>query len=151
MTVSVRGPVPTRWSPHTAQHITERFKALEKAVGDGSAAFLSPATPTFGAGTITGGGGSTGGGGGGGGAAAGVTDHGALTGLADDDHPQYIAHGESAPAFPHTHLETDVVGVEERFVERGESVSPAQHQHLLTDVSDFNRWEMMLWRRVYGG
>jgi len=35
-----------------------------------------------------------GGGGGGGGGTGGVTDHGALTGLADDDHPQYLTQGE---------------------------------------------------------
>ncbi len=63
MTVSVRGPVPAGpWTPHTAQHLTERLKAVEKALGDGSAAFLAPSIPTFGPGTITGGGGSTGGG-----------------------------------------------------------------------------------------
>ena len=121
MTVSVRGPVPFRWSPHTAQHITERLKALEKAFGGGSEAFLSPATPPFGPGTIPGGPGPVGPPG------SGVTDHGDLTGLEDDDHPQYSLRGEEA-----------AMGTE-------------PHQHLLGDVSDWNLWQMMLWREVYGG
>jgi hypothetical protein len=55
----------------------------------------------------------------------GITDHGALTGLGDDDHPQYAKEGYPAPVLP--------------------------HQHMMADVADFNLWEMMLWKRVFGG
>jgi hypothetical protein len=41
-------------------------------------------------------------------AATGVTDHGELTGLGDDDHPQYALHGETPPA--HGHAPGDVTG-----------------------------------------
>jgi hypothetical protein len=48
-----------------------------------------------------------------------------LTGLEDDDHPQYAKEGYPARPLP--------------------------HQHAMTDVPDLNLWEMMLWKRVFGG
>lgn len=168
MSVPVRGKVPSKWDDQTARHITERFQALERALAGGAPVFLSPAIPTFGSGTVVPGG--PGGGGGG------VTDHGALTGLADDDHPQYALRGEQDTLQPHVHGEHDVRGLENRLVVRGESVRPSAHthgtqdvvgsdefvrrgesvrttahRHVLADVADHNLWEMMLWQRVFGG
>lgn len=154
MTVAVRGRVP-RWSGDSAsemaaQHIQERLHALEVALAGPAPQFNSPNTPTFGGGGSSGGGG---GGGGGGGTGTGVTDHGALTGLANNDHPQYIQHGESARAFPHQHNVDEVVGVEHRFIRRLERTSPAAHSHAMIDVVDLrpDSDQFVLASRVFGG
>lgn len=145
MSVKVQGRVPTRWDDSTAKHITERFRALEKAVAGGQDVFRSPATSPFGPGApgAPGAPGPPG--------TPGVTDHGALTGLEDNDHPQYVLHEEQAKPEPHVHGELDVQGLENRFVQRGESVTPHGHVHLMADLADYNEWEAVLWQRVLGG
>lgn len=156
MTVKVRGRVP-RWSKDTAaeqsaQHIQERLHALEVALAGGAPQFMSPSTPTFGSGSPPLGGGGGGviippGGGGG------VTDHGALTGLGDDDHPQYLKHYESVQGLPHGHGVDDIAGVEQRFVHRLERVVPAPHQHSMKDVADLrpDDVQFVLASRIFGG
>ena len=47
-------------------------------------------------------------------AGGGVTDHGLLTGLADDDHPQYHNNARGDARYPllgHTHPTTDITGL----------------------------------------
>ena len=171
MSVSVRGKVPSGWSDQTARHITERLQALERALAGGAQVFLSPSIPTFGTGTVP----PSGGGGGGG---TGVTDHGGLTGLADDDHTQYALRGEPTQAKPHDHQPDDVVGLEQRFIRRGESaralphvhtaeeldldarfyrrgerVPPNQHNHVMADVSNLrpDDEQFVLAGRMFGG
>lgn len=172
MTVKVRGRVPTRkdgqFTVTEASHIAERLRALEKALGSGSPEFLSPGTPTFGSGPVVAPGG---GGGGGGGTTPGVTDHGALTGLEDDDHPQYVEHGESVR--PHQHGPFDVSGLEGRFrqhferefrphthgagdilgLDRGERSAVKPHAHVMGDVADLrpDDWQFVLAQRIFGG
>ena len=155
MSVPVRGRVPTRgdgkFTDEAATHIAERLRALEKAISGGQVTFTPFGTPTFGSGSGSSSGGSSGGGSGGGSGTPGVTDHGALTGLDDNDHPQYLLHEDQARPKPHVHGEWEVVGLDNRFVVRGESVRAAAHQHRLSDVADFNLWELMLWKRVLEG
>lgn len=151
MSPKVQGRVPTKWSDATAKHITERLRALEKAVAGGQDVFQSPAVPTFGSGTVTGGAGS--GGGGGGGTSTGVTDHGALTGLLDSDHPQYIVHDERTRAHPHQHTSEDLVGLEHKFLRRLERSPPERHGHIVADVSDLrpDDEQFVLASRMFGG
>jgi len=66
--------------------------------------------------------------------APGVSDHGALTGLLDDDHPQYVQHGEQTDATPHVHGAAELYGLEARFEERVEALSAPPHVHLASDV-----------------
>lgn len=140
MTVAVRGRVP-RWdktpeADRAAQHIQERLQALERALAGGAPQFTNPTVPTFGSGPIVAPGGGGGGGGTGGGSTTtpGVTDHGLLTGLADDDHPQYAQQWQDLYPSPHTHDSFDVNGLEGRFIQRGEGVEV--HQHSMADVTD---------------
>ena len=42
----------------------------------------------------------------------GVTDHGALTGLSDDDHPQYVLRGDPQHPAPHAHTAADIAGLD---------------------------------------
>ena len=127
MTVPLRGNVPKDCGSQTAQHITERLQALERESAGRGSTYVTPATPTFGAGTVTGGAGSDGGSGGG--TPSGLTDHGALTGLLDDDHPQYAQHGEPTLALPHQHGVDDVPGLEHRFLGRLEKARALPHTH----------------------
>lgn len=167
MSVSVRGKVPSGWNDQTARHITERLQALERALAGGAQTFVAPAIPSFGSGTVPGGGGGSGGGSG-----SGVTDHGALTGLGDDDHPQYQQHVD-VPLRPHQHTTADLVGVEHEFARkaeafrphvhppdefdphfyrRGERVRPEAHQHVLgVDVTGAQDENVVLSMRMFGG
>lgn len=173
MTVKVRGRVP-RWAntpeaETAAQHIQERLHAVEVALAGGAPQFVSPSVPTFGSGPIVAGGGG-GGGGGGGTTTTGVTDHGMLTGLTDDDHPQYVEQGDAVK--PHGHGPYDVSGLETRFVNRFErNMSPhthgpqdilgydqrqrvqtQPHVHILADIADVKvDAEMVLMSRIFGG
>lgn len=172
MTVSVRGRVPSEWGEQTAAHITERLQALERATRGVDSGFVAPGVPAFGGGAVPGGGGSTvppGGGGPGGG--GGTTDHGALTGLLDDDHPQYVEQGDAVK--PHAHGPYDVVGLEERFLQHGEHpytphthgqqdilgldqrqrVQTPPHAHNMQDIPDLNPTDVqfILAARIFGG
>jgi hypothetical protein len=172
MTVAVRGRVPFNkdgaFTKTEAVHIQERLQALERALAGGAPQFVSPGTPTFGSGPIIGGGG---GGGGGGGTTPSVADHGLLTGLGDDDHPQYVEHGESVR--PHQHGPFDVSGLEGRFrqhferefrphshtagdilgLDGGESRAVKPHAHVMGDVADLrpDDWQFVLAQRIFGG
>ncbi|MGE5716716.1 MAG: hypothetical protein ACM369_08720 [Acidobacteriota bacterium] len=174
--VQVRGSIKARpdgkFDDRLAATIGERLIALEKANRGTAAGFVAPELPSFGPGSPGGGPGAPGPPGPAG--APGVTDHGALTGLEDDDHPQYVLHGQETVAHVHTdaelvglenrfvqrgetiraaahsHAAQDVVGVDTEFVRRGESVRPAAHQHVLSDVADYSLWELMLWQRILG-
>lgn len=71
---------------------------------------------------------------GGGGGGGGVTDHGALTGLLDDDHTQYaLADGSRGnfAASSHTHAQSDVTGLSTALSGKANSV----HAHDPTDVT----------------
>lgn len=157
MTVAVRGRVPRnaegKFGETEAQHIQERLHALEVALAGGAPLFTGPSVPTFGRGSPPAGGGGGGTGGGGGGGGGGVTDHGSLTGLADNDHPQYVQHSESAQALPHQHNVDEIAGVERNFVRRLERTAPAVHTHLMTDVLDLrpDSDQFILASRVFGG
>lgn len=188
--IPVRGRVPRDWTDKTAAHLTDRLQAIERELSGARPTFTTPSRPTFGSGSgatpPSGSGGTSGSGAGGG-----VTDHGALTGLLDDDHPIYQLRGEESEPSPHVHLEPEIQGLDARFVQRNEAVLPEAHLHLasdvvglppqnegleahvhvardvvdlpqdagetdphthrLSEVPDFNLWEMMLWREVYGG
>ena len=159
MSVTVRGRVPSQWNDQTVAHLTERLRALETAAAGGARGFTSPAAPPFGpgAGTVVvvspGGGGPSGG----------VTDHGALSGLGDDDHSQYAQHGEDARALPHSHMTEDVSGLDQLraqrqipHVHRVEDLQcldpgsrmPRPHGHVVTDLADFHgcgrRWSWLM-------
>jgi hypothetical protein len=74
---------------------------------------------------------SSGGGGGGGG--GGVTDHGALTGLTDDDHPQYLnnARGDARYAqISHAHTISNITGLQTAL----DGKAAATHTHTISDV-----------------
>lgn len=84
-------------SERTASEIGERLVALEKDTrGAGEAGILSPGAVPFGPGADTNVTNVTN-------IVEGTTDHGALTGLLDDDHPQYVQHGEKVHPKPHQH------------------------------------------------
>jgi hypothetical protein len=71
---------------------------------------------------------------GGGGGGGGVTDHGALTGLGDDDHTQYHnnARGDARYSLTsHTHAYADITGKPSTF-------APSSHTHTASEVTDFN-------------
>jgi len=129
MTVSIRGKVPSAWNDQTAAHLTERLRALETALAGGRPANTAPAAPAFGpgAGVVVV---STPGGGG---PSSGVTDHGELTGLSDNDHPQYLPRFESVTP-QHTHNSEDIRGVAGRFQERLERRPPAVHTHIPEEI-----------------
>lgn len=176
--VQVRGTIKARadgkFDDRLAATIGERLIALEKAHRGAADEFAAPELPSFGPGSPGGAPGAPGPPGAPG--TPGVTDHGALTGLEDDDHPQYAKDGYPAPPQAHVHTEVDLLGVENRFVRRGEivqaaahthdahhvvgidaefvrrgeSVRPAAHAHVLGDVADFGLWEMILWTRILG-
>lgn len=143
MSVTVRGRVPNEWSPQTALHITERLRALEKAMAGGVEIFRSPAAPPTGPTIIV----TPGSGGTGGPGTGGVTDHGDLTGLLDNDHPQYAQRGERPPI--HGHSSFDVSGLEGRFHLRGEAARPAQHRHNAQDISGLDQSPPMLRKHVH--
>ena len=175
--VQVRGNLKARpdgkFDDRLAATIGERLIALEKANRDAVGGFVSPGVPAFGAGN-PGAPGSPGAPGAPG--ASGVTDHGGLTGLEDDDHPQYVQR-EQGPV-PHVHGPDDVAGLEQRFLRRGESAPalphvhtseslgldaqfyrrpervPAQpHSHVMAEVADFrpDDAQFILASRVFGG
>lgn len=109
MSLPVRGTIRPRkdgkFDDRLAAAISERLIALEKASGGAAPSgpsFASPAAPAFGGGA-PGAPGSPGAPG-----APGATDHGALTGLHDNDHPQYIHRDEPLHAPPHTHRVADI-------------------------------------------
>ena len=157
MTVAVRGRVPIRqdgrFTDGEATHIAERLQALERAIAGSGSTFLAPSTPTFGSGPIisSGSGAGSGGGGGGGGTGGGttVTDHGALTGLEDDDHPQYAGRFDSVK--PHSHGPFDVAGLESRFPNRFERIV-FPHSHMMGDVPDLrpDDAQFVIAGRIYG-
>jgi hypothetical protein len=62
------------------------------------------------------------------GGGGGVTDHGALTGLADDDHTQYLTEAR-ASALHYTHGEVDILLADK---------SDLGHTHTAANVTDFN-------------
>ena len=147
MTVAVKGKVPTKWDDQTSRHLTDRLQALERALAGGAQVFVAPAIPSFGPGA-----GGGGGGGGGTTVVTGATDHGALTGLGDDDHPQYVQHGERV-VFPHQHSNVDLVGLEHSFLPRGVASPPTPHNHLAKDVTDLrpDDEQYVLAHRMFGG
>jgi hypothetical protein len=122
MSVTVQGSVPSDWNDQTAAHIARRLQALERAFTGASKGFVAPSYPSFGSGVPQGGTTIIQGGGG-------VTDHGALTGLLDDDHPQYAPAGQQMSPTPHQHNPDDVAGLEHRFLRRGESARALPHVH----------------------
>lgn len=174
MTVPVRGSI--RYDPRGAwlEEISRRLIALEKASGGTASTaagptFAAPATPAFG-------GGSSGGPSSGGSSPTGTSDHGALTGLQDDDHPQYAPVG--AAISQHQHVPDDIVALEHRFLRRleparplphghsaeelqldsrfyrrGERVRPEAHAHVMGDVADLfpNDAQFILASRIFGG
>lgn len=178
MTVPVRGTIRLvngRITEKVAAEIGERLIALEKALqGTGAAITIpSPAAPAFGGGAPGGPGtpglpGTPG--------TPGATDHGALTGLEDDDHGQYLhrldglkphAHSpddvvglehrflrrlEPARALPHVHAPEEL-GLDSRFYRRGERVQPHPHNHITADVSDLrpDDVQFVLAARMFGG
>lgn len=153
MTVAVRGRVP-RWSTdekaeQSAQHIQERLQALERALAGGAPTFVAPAVPIFGGGPVPGGGSGGGGGGGGGIGVPGVTDHGALTGLGDDDHPQYALRLEGTR---HSHATQEIVGMD-LYQQRGESVHAAQHVHSKSEIVDLrpDDEQFVIAGKMFGG
>jgi len=103
--VQVRGSIKARtdgkFDDRLAATIGERLIALEKANRGTAAGFTAPELPAFGPGSPGGAPGEPGPPGPGGG----VTDHGALTGLEDDDHPQYLQYGY--PVMPQAHVHSD--------------------------------------------
>lgn len=132
MTVPVRGTIRAerdgRFTERHASEIGERLIALEKALrGTVASGPLSPSVPPFGPGT-PGAPGSPGAPGAPG--APGVSDHGLLTGLEDDDHPQYVQRLE--PPRPHAHQ----TGPASDFVNTPSSagvstlLAAADHKHL---------------------
>lgn len=155
MSVPVRGQIKAdregRFTEKLAAEIGARLIALEKAIrGASPDVFTSPSVPSFGSGSS---GGSSSGGGGGSSSTPGVTDHGALTGLADDDHPQYVEQLEPAVPRPHTHGPDDVLLLDQRFYRRGEPARPAPHIHRKADVPDVrpDDIEVVIAARIFGG
>jgi Phage tail repeat like len=70
----------------------------------------------------------------GGSSGGGVTDHGALTGLADDDHPQYHndARGDARYAqITHTHTKSQITDFDDA------DYAAAIHTHVKADITDF--------------
>jgi hypothetical protein len=134
VTVSVRGKLIApggKFTEGVASQISDRLIALEKALQQGGDRFVSPEAPAFGAGAgsstvtnITN--------------VTGVTDHGALTGLEDNDHPQYAQHLEPAAPRPHVHGPDDVLSLDGRFYRRSEAVRPAPHIHTAQDIAGFD-------------
>lgn len=176
--VQVRGNIKARqdgkFDDRLAATIGERLIALEKAIRGTAAGFTAPELPSFGPGSPAGTPGAPGPPGAPG--TPGVTDHGALTGLEDDDHPQYLHRGQGAP--PHAHGPDDVPGLEQRFLRRGEPapalphthtpesldldarfyrrperVPPAPHPHVMADVADLrpDDAQFVLSARIFGG
>jgi hypothetical protein len=181
MSVTIKGRVPVRsdgqFTASEAAHIAERLISLEKAVSGGFEKFSSPSAPSSGPGS----GGTVvvvapGGGGGGGGTP--VADHGSLTGLADDDHPQYakttnamhpVAHLHTAQEIvgleqppkaplPHRHNAGDVQGIEQP------PRAPLSHRHNVEDISglepephrfqaapEIDYWTAVMFSKVFGG
>lgn len=151
MTVAVRGRVP-RWSTdekaeQSAQHIQERLQALERALAGGAPTFTAPSMPIFGSGPVSGGG--SGGGSGSGTGGGGVTDHGALTGRGDDDHPHYALRLEG---MPHSHAAHEVVGMD-LYQQRGENVHAAQHVHSKAEIVDLRSddEQFVIAGKMFGG
>lgn len=89
-----------------------------------------------------------------GGTGSGVSDHGALTGLADDDHPQYhndvrgdarysqLGHTHSYAPVVHSHVIGDTTGLQVALDGKAAAshnhdgvYAPAAHTHLVADVS----------------
>lgn len=140
MTLPVRGPVRAnkdgKFDDRLAASIGERLIALEKTVSAAFGEFAAPTAPSFGGGApgspgAPGPPGTPG--------TSGVTDHGALTGLEDNDHPQYVQQLEPAATRPHTHSPDDVIALDQRFYRRGESARPAPHVHNPEDVAGLDQ------------
>ena len=110
---SVKADRSGKFTDRLASAINERFHAIERALlGTGIPTVPKSSLP--GGGTGSGSSGGSGGGGGGGGGTSPtptVTDHGALTGLADDDHPQYAQKGMLMDPKPHVHSTADIIGL----------------------------------------
>ena len=149
--VQVRGNLKARpdgkFDDRLAATIGERLIALEKANRGGGSAFVSPTVPAFG-----GGGPGPAGPAGAPGApgAPGATDHGALTGLEDDDHPQYV-HREQG-AVPHVHT-PESLGLDSQFSRRFERAQPQAHPHRMADVADLrpDDVQFVISARMFGG
>lgn len=173
MSVTVQGRVPRKWGDEAVSHLTRRLQILERALAGGADRFLAPSVPTFGSGTVSGGAGSSPSGGTSPGGSTGG-NHGALTGLLDDDHPQYAP--RSMAFGPHQHDVGDVVNIESqflrrlesfrahthrpeeldldsRFYRRGERVPTEAHTHSIAEMSDLNPADMqfILASRIFGG
>lgn len=123
MTVPVRGTITAskdgKFTQKHASTIGERLIALEKALAGAGVTVAAPAAPAFGGGVPGPPPGVPPG------PPGGVTDHGALTGLEDNDHPQYVQHLQQTP--------------------------PQNHVHRTSDVVDFDQWEQVLMGRIFGG
>ena len=149
--VQVRGNLKARpdgkFDDRLAATIGERLIALEKANRGGGSTFVSPAVPAFGGGSpgAPGAPGPPGPPG-----TPGVTDHGALTGLEDDDHPQYV-HRAQGPV-PHVHT-AESLGLDAQFYRRPERVPPQPHSHRMADVADLrpDDAQFVLASRMFGG
>jgi hypothetical protein len=156
-----------KFTDRLAASIGERLIALEKAVRGTHEPFVTPEIPAYG----PGGPGATGPPGPPG--TPGATDHGALTGLEDDDHPRYAQHEETMHPVPHQHNPGDLAGLDNEFLrrlERGpalphlhhagevvgldlESQTRTAHTHLTADVVDLrpDDADYILAARIYGG
>ena len=103
MSVPVRGSIRLDKTGRWLEEISRRIIALEKASGGAASvtpSFASPATPAFGSGSSGGSSTTT---------ITGATDHGALTGLGDDDHPQYAQAGVTET---HSHSRHDIADLQ---------------------------------------
>jgi hypothetical protein len=133
VSVPVRGTIRAarngQFTERHAAEIGERLIALERALAGAMPTIVSPAAPAYGAGSvdsttvinnIT---------------QTGETDHGALTGLGDNDHPQYLQHLEPAMPKPHVHGPDDVLSLDQRFYRKGEAARPAPHTHTAQDIA----------------
>jgi len=73
-----------------------------------------------------------------------VTDHGILTGLADDDHTQYHndTRGDARYSLlAHTHLEADITDLDKYSVAAADAAfAPIVHTHLEADITDLDKY-----------
>lgn len=144
MTVPVRGSIRLDRNSRWLEEISRRIIALEKASGGAASVtptFASPATPAFGSGS-SGGSSTT--------IVTGATDHGALTGLGDDDHPFYLEFLEPAVPRPHVHGPDDVLLLDQRFYRRGEQAHPAPHDHHHSTLPGLESVDHPLYQRKHG-
>jgi len=150
VSVPVRGTIRASegFTERVASEIGERLIALEKDARGAGDIYTSPAAPPFGGGAA-GAPGTPGAPGAPG--TPGATDHGALTGLLDDDHPQYAQREEQMDVIPHVHGAGELYGLEGRFAERIEALSTPPHVHATRDIVDFDPAQIMLFVEVFGG